>query len=77
MKVHRYEKTPDIEEIGKNIYKTTIPQPFYAPNNIYILLSEEPALIDSGYIQNLGLLQRALQKIGLSFSKIKHIFYTF
>ena len=76
MKVHRYEKTPDIEEIGKDIYKTTIPQPFYAPNNIYILQSEEPALIDSGYIQNLGLLQRALQKIGLSFSKIKHIFYT-
>ncbi|NBU99766.1 MAG: MBL fold metallo-hydrolase [Spirochaetia bacterium] len=76
MILHKYESIPDIEKIGKNIYKTTIPQPFYAPNNIYIILSDEPAMIDSGYIQNLGLLQRALRKIGLNFSKIKHIFYT-
>lgn len=76
MKVFHYNEIPTIEKIGNHLYKTSIPQPFYAPNNIYILDSDEPALIDSGYIQNLGLLQRALKKIGLSFSKIKHIFYT-
>lgn len=76
MKVHYYQETPTIEKIGRNLYKTQIPQPFYAPNNIYILDSDEPAMIDSGYIQNLGLLQKSLRKVGLGFSKIKHIFYT-
>ncbi len=53
-----------------------IPQPFYAPNNLYLILSGEPTLIDTGYIQNLGLLQRGLKKLGLSLAKIRHIIYT-
>lgn len=76
MKVYRYDSIPDIVEIGDGIFKTEIPQPFYAPNNIYILPEEEPTLIDSGYLANLGMLQRALKKIGLCLSKIKHIIYT-
>ncbi|WP_367898441.1 MBL fold metallo-hydrolase [Leptospira sp. WS58.C1] len=76
MKIHHYDSIPDVKEIGDGIFKTEIPQPFYAPNNIYILPDGEPALIDSGYLANLGMLQRALRKIGLSLNKIKHIFYT-
>ncbi|HMV42735.1 MAG TPA: MBL fold metallo-hydrolase [Leptospiraceae bacterium] len=76
MKFHKYTEIPEVEEIGTNLYKIILPQPFYAPNNIYILNGEEPALIDSGFILNLGLLQRAMKRIGLSFSNIRHIFYT-
>lgn len=77
MKFHKYEtQIPAIEEIGKDLYKIVLPQPFYAPNNIYVLKGKEPAMIDSGFILNLGLLQRAIKKIDLSLSKIKHIFYT-
>lgn len=76
MKIYHYDSIPDVKEIGDGIFKTEIPQPFYAPNNIYILPDGEPALIDSGYLANLGMLQRALRKIGLSLNKIKHIFYT-
>jgi glyoxylase-like metal-dependent hydrolase (beta-lactamase superfamily II) len=77
MKFHKYDVSiPEVEEIGDKIYKIILPQPFYAPNNIYLLNGDEPALIDSGFILNLGLLQRALKKINLSLSKIQHIFYT-
>ncbi|MCB1178212.1 MAG: MBL fold metallo-hydrolase [Leptospiraceae bacterium] len=76
MKIHKYEKTPDVIEVGDNVFKVSIPQPFYADNDIYIIKSKEPAMIDSGYIQNLGLLQKSLKKIGLSLSSLKHIFYT-
>lgn len=53
-----------------------IPQPFYEDNNIYLIDSGEPVLIDTGYVQNLGLLQRALRKLGYSLGSIKKIFYT-
>ncbi|MCB1142295.1 MAG: MBL fold metallo-hydrolase [Leptospiraceae bacterium] len=76
MQVYKYKSIPDPEKIGNHLYRVQIPQPFYADNNIYIIDSDEPAMIDSGYIQNLGILQRSLRKIGLSLSKIKHIFYT-
>ncbi|PJZ68787.1 hydrolase [Leptospira perolatii] len=76
MRVHHYDSVPKIEEIGDGILKTEIPQPFYAPNNIYILPDGEPTLIDSGYIANLGMLQRALKQVGLNLKKIKHIIYT-
>ncbi|PJZ57495.1 MBL fold metallo-hydrolase [Leptospira barantonii] len=76
MKIHRYNSIPEVKDIGDGIFKTEIPQPFYSPNNIYILPDGEPTIIDSGYIENLGLLQKALKTIGLSLSKIKHIIYT-
>ena len=76
MKLHRYPEIPTIEEIGPNLFRVKIPQPFYEPNNIHVLTGPEPALIDSGYVQNLGLLQGALRTIGLSLAKIRHIFYT-
>ena len=38
MKFHQYNTDiPQIEEIGKDLFKVVLPQPFYAPNNIYIL----------------------------------------
>ena len=77
MKVHHYKRhIPPVEEIGRDLFKVSLPQPFYAPNNIYIIGGDEPALIDSGYVQSLGLLQRSLKTVGLSLRKIRHIFYT-
>jgi glyoxylase-like metal-dependent hydrolase (beta-lactamase superfamily II) len=76
MQIHRYDSTPDVQEVGPGIYSIPIPQPFYADNNVYVIDSGEPTLIDSGYIQSLGLLQRGLRDVGLSLKKIKHIIYT-
>ncbi len=76
MKVHTYDSVPEIKEIAPGLFHTSIPQPFYAPNNIYVIVTDEPAVIDTGYIQNLGLLQQALKKIGLSLKKLRHIIYT-
>jgi glyoxylase-like metal-dependent hydrolase (beta-lactamase superfamily II) len=78
VKVYRYKSSdiPEVEEIGPEIFRIVLPQPFYAPNNIYLIHSGEPSLIDTGYILNLGILQRALKKFGLSLKKIQHIFYT-
>ena len=76
MKFHRYDAVPEIEEIAPELYRIVVPQPFYDSNNIYLINSGEPALIDCGYAPNLGLLQRALQKVGLSLSKLRHIFFT-
>ena len=76
MRVHNYAAVPDPQKIGTDLYRIVIPQPFYEPNNIYLITSGEPTLIDTGYIENLGLLQRSLRSIGHSLSKIKHIIYT-
>lgn len=76
MRLHRYESVPEFREIGDDLFVVAIAQPFYAPNNVYLIRSSEPTLIDTGYIQNLGLLQRALRGLGLSFRNIRHIFYT-
>ncbi len=76
MRIRKFKHIPTVNKIGKNLFQMNIPQPFYAANNIYVITSQEPTLIDSGYIGSLTLLQRALQKIDLSFSKIRHIFYT-
>lgn len=76
MQVHKYRYIPDPQEVAPGVFSVPISQPFYAPNNVYIIKSEEPTLIDSGYIENLGMLQRALRKIGLGFRDIRHVFYT-
>lgn len=76
MRLHRYSSIPEATDVGAGIFCIRIPQPFYSPNNIYVILGREPALIDSGYVRNLGLLQRSLAQINLSLRKIKHIVYT-
>lgn len=76
MKIKKFETTPLFEEIGDNIYRTKIPQPYYTDNNIYLIRDEEPVLIDSGYIENIGMLQKALRSVGMSLHKIRHIIYT-
>lgn len=76
MQVHHYEKVPDFEDIGDGILRVKIPQPFYEDNNIYLIDDGEPVLIDCGYVEHLGLLQRALKKAGYSLAKIKKVFFT-
>ena len=76
MKVYQYDKVPELEDLGENIFRVKIPQPFYEDNNVYLLDSKEPVLIDSGYVQNLGLLQRALKRAGIALKRIKKVIYT-
>ena len=76
MRVHSYDSVPQFEDLGEGIYRVKIPQPFYEDNNVYLIDSGEPVIIDSGYVQNLGLLQRALRKLGYSLHDIKKVFYT-
>jgi glyoxylase-like metal-dependent hydrolase (beta-lactamase superfamily II) len=76
MKVRNFTETPVVEDIGDDILRFKLPQPFYADNNIYIIKGDEPAMIDSGFALNLGMLQAALKSVGLSLRKIRHIFYT-
>ncbi|MBU45310.1 MAG: hydrolase [Spirochaetaceae bacterium] len=76
MRIHSYDSIPEFEDLGEGIYRVKIPQPFYEDNNIYLIDSGEPILIDTGYVQNLGLLQRALRKLGYSLHSIQKIFYT-
>lgn len=76
MKLHHYENIPKFEDIGDSILRVKIPQPFYEDNNIYLIDAGEPTLIDCGYVEHLGLLQRALKDAGYSLAKIKKIFFT-
>lgn len=76
MKLHSYDHIPEFEDLGDSIFRVKIPQPFYEDNNIYLIDSGEPILIDCGYVQHLGLLQRALKKAGYSLRHIKKVFFT-
>ncbi|MCB1202499.1 MAG: MBL fold metallo-hydrolase [Leptospiraceae bacterium] len=76
MQVHHYGDSPEFRDIGEGISVISLPQPFYDNNNVYLIDGDEPVLIDSGYVQSLGLLQAALRKKKLSLAKIKKVFYT-
>lgn len=78
MKLIASERTDpaNIEEIGDRVWKIVLPQPFYEPNNIYLLNRGEPVLIDSGYIESLPVLQASLKKLDLTLRDIRHIIYT-
>ncbi|MCG9873824.1 MAG: MBL fold metallo-hydrolase [Leptospiraceae bacterium] len=76
MKITQQNKIPPMDEIGNGLFKIVLPQPFYAPNNIYILVNDGLTLIDSGYIESVPLLQASLKTRGFSLSDIKHIIYT-
>ncbi|TGM32316.1 MBL fold metallo-hydrolase, partial [Leptospira levettii] len=50
MKVTIPKRIPEMEDIGDGIFKIVLPQPFYAPNNIYLYEGNDGlTLIDSGY----------------------------
>ncbi|TGN20671.1 MBL fold metallo-hydrolase [Leptospira idonii] len=71
------KKIPPMEEIGDEIYKIVLPQPFYAPNNIYLFCGNEGlTLIDSGYIESIPMLQASLRTKGFSLKDIRHVIYT-
>ncbi len=76
MKIKQIESVPEISDIGNDVFKVVLPQPFYAPNNIYILLGEELTLIDSGYIESIPVLQAALKTKNLSLKDIRKVIYT-
>ncbi|GBF50570.1 Zn-dependent hydrolase [Leptospira ryugenii] len=77
MKVTTPDRIPLVIDIGDNISKIVLPQPFYAPNNIYFYKSQDGlTLIDSGYIESIPLLQAALKTIGYSLKDIRHVIYT-
>jgi glyoxylase-like metal-dependent hydrolase (beta-lactamase superfamily II) len=65
-----------MEEIGDGLFKIILPQPFYAPNNIYAIVNKKITLIDSGYIESIPLLQAALKTRGFSLNDIGSIIYT-
>lgn len=65
-----------IEECAVDIFKITLPQPFYAPNHVYFVKDDEPLLIDSGYVESLGKLTLSLRKIGVRLSSIRTVLYT-
>ncbi len=76
MKVTRRDIIPEIVDIGNDILKVVLPQPFYASNNVYIIPGEELTIIDSGYIESIPVLQSALKTIKLSLKDIRKVIYT-
>ncbi|MCC5814850.1 MAG: MBL fold metallo-hydrolase [Leptospira sp.] len=76
MKVTKPSKIPPMEDMGDSIFKIVLPQPFYAPNNIYLYADNGLTLIDSGYIESIPLLQASLKTRGFSLKDIRHVIYT-
>lgn len=69
-------KPGEIHQITDQIYRITLPQPFYAPNQVYLIRDEKNMLIDSGYVESIGPLALALRKLGLAMRDIDTIIYT-
>lgn len=65
-----------MENIGDGIFKIILPQPFYAPNNIYLYEDNGLTLIDSGYIESIPILQASLKTRGFSLQDIRNVIYT-
>ncbi len=76
MRVTIPKKIPAMEEIGDGLFKIILPQPFYAPNNIFAIVNKKITLIDSGYIESIPLLQASLKTRGFSLNDIGSIIYT-
>lgn len=66
----------NVEEVDENLFRIVLPQPFYTPNNLYLIKDGQNILIDSGYIESIGELAASLKYLGLSFSKINWLIYT-
>lgn len=66
----------EIHQVSDLIYRITLPQPFYAPNQVYLIRDEKNMLIDSGYVESIGPLALALRKLGLAMRDIDMIVYT-
>lgn len=69
-------KPAEIFQITENIYRITLSQPFYAPNQVYLIRDEVTMLIDSGYVESIGSLALALKRLGLSMRQVDVLLYT-
>lgn len=69
-------KPGEIHQITDQIYRITLSQPFYAPNQVYLIRDEKNMLIDSGYVESIGPLALALRQLGLAMRDIDTILYT-
>lgn len=69
-------KPGEIHQITDQIYRITLSQPFYAPNQVYLIRDEKNMLIDSGYVESIGPLALSLRQLGLAMRDIDTILYT-
>ncbi|HRP69147.1 MAG TPA: MBL fold metallo-hydrolase [Turneriella sp.] len=69
-------KPGPIFQINEFIYRITLPQPFYAPNQVYLIRDEKTMLIDSGYVESLGMLALSLRELNLAMNNIDILLYT-
>lgn len=69
-------KPGEIHQVSDLIYRITLPQPFYAPNQVYLVRDETTLLIDSGYVESIAALALALRKLGLKMRDVDTIVYT-
>jgi len=69
-------KAGEVHQITNEIYRITLPQPFYAPNQVYLIRDEMKILIDSGYLESIGSLALSLKSLGLKMTDIDAIVYT-
>lgn len=69
-------KPGEIHQISDLMYRITLSQPFYAPNQVYLVRDETTLLIDSGYVESIAALALALRKMGLKMRDVDTIVYT-
>ncbi|MBS0619674.1 MAG: MBL fold metallo-hydrolase [Spirochaetes bacterium] len=69
-------KPGEIHQVSDLIYRITLNQPFYAPNQVYLIRDEQTLLIDSGYVESIGALALALKRLGLTMKNVDTILYT-
>ncbi len=69
-------KPGEVLQVTEHIYRITLSQPFYAPNQVYLIRDEITMLIDSGYVESIGSLALALKGLGLSMRQVDVILYT-
>lgn len=65
-------------EIFPDVYRITLPLPGKRPGpvNVYLFKGEKVTLIDTGMVQTIGVLKKALAEHGLCFSDIDRIIVT-
>lgn len=69
-------KPGEIHQVTDLIYRITLPQPFYAPNQVYLIRDEQTMLIDSGYVESIASLALSLKTLGLRMNDVDTILYT-
>lgn len=69
-------KPGEVHRVTDQIYRITLHQPFYAPNQVYLIRDKTTMLIDSGYVESIAPLALALKSLGLAMRDIDVIVYT-